>query len=578
MIKADEVFGCDIGNGFGYISLLEIENSDPRPMFLANATYQLEKIGMPASAYISPPDGNEIDVFDGKAACDRHKREADKFIHAVKTRLKEGKIQVPGISRAVSTDAVYAAIARDLVKQGNERRKADKKKSIYKIAFAFPAAFTENVSLLNRMQKSIEGISIDGKKIEVVARLPEPAAVAIDYLYYMQNLAAENVRIKGDSFTALIYDLGHGTFDTAVVTARSKGDPYQLHFSDGIPDVGGQNFDDVVYSEILNELKVKYGYTPQNIIEKENIRKEAIKAKHELTDDDISNRSISLPNGEYGEIEISKKTFEEKSRYLIMQTMLKVSDMLERAKAANIHIDAIVLSGGASQMPMVINNLKLVLEGETIPIEAHRTSQAVSYGTARYGYWESIRLKEEEERKRKEEEERKRLEEEQKQKEREKQNAVVRRDGAKSETELTLPISFGLPKQENKTSSILQKYTEYSYGIWLPSEDSLAGKIEFLVKSREKMPVVSKGITLICPSDRTVIRLYRTREKYAIRNSAGIEECVEILRIPFEIPSDTEYELKMTVLDDYNIKISCTFGGGNTIEKSTSDLLGDLIV
>ena len=596
MMRVDDVYGCDIGNGFGYISLLENANSDPKPMFLTNATYQLDMIGMPTSAYISPPDGKKIEVFDGRSACNKHRRESDKFIHAVKTRLKEGKIPVPGISKAVSTDAIYAAIARDLVKQGNERRKADNKDCIYRIAFAYPAAFTGDVSLINRMKKSIEGISVDGKKIQVIASLPEPAAVAIDYLYYLQNFATENIQQTGENFTALIYDLGHGTFDAAVVTARSKGEPYRLHFSDGIPDVGGQDFDDILYLEIINNLKVRYGYAPQNNNEKENIRNEAIKIKHELTNDDISSCSISLPNGEYAEIEISKKTFEEKSKHLIMQTMLKVSDMLEKAKTDSIHIDAIVLSGGASQMPMVIDNLRLVLEGDPIPIESHRPSKAVSFGAARYGYWESARIKEkeEEDRKRRTEEERKRKEKEEvKGREghslAEESKKVVKAQGI-SQKENTVPKIEGQEKglvktkyigkatQGKKTNSILEKYTEYSYGIWLPSSDSIIGKIEFLIRSREKIPAVSEGVSLISSSGRTVIKVYRTSVKYDTGNFDSMDDCVEILRIPFEIPENREYELKMTVLDDYNIVISCAIDGGNTIEKSTSDLLGDLIV
>ena len=91
----------------------------------------------------------------------------------------------------------------------------------------------------NTAKKDKQSIVVDGKPIEVIARLPEPAAVAIDYLFYMQNLSSQKDKFKSDVFTALIYDLGHGTFDTAVVTARSDGSPYSLHFNDGIPDVGG---------------------------------------------------------------------------------------------------------------------------------------------------------------------------------------------------------------------------------------------------------------------------------------------------------------------------------------------------
>jgi molecular chaperone DnaK (HSP70) len=96
------------------------------------------------------------------------------------------------------------------------------------------------------MQSAIEQIEIDGQKIHVAGRLPEPAAVAIDYLHYIQHIVPEEQRIKADQFTVLVNDLGYGTFDTAVVTASSKDQPYVLHAKDGLPEVGGKNFDEVI--------------------------------------------------------------------------------------------------------------------------------------------------------------------------------------------------------------------------------------------------------------------------------------------------------------------------------------------
>ena len=69
------------------------------------------------------------------------------------------------------------------------------------IVFTFPAAFADNVSFLEMMQKNIEKIKINGNKINVLGRLPEPAAVAIDYLHYMQHIAPKDIRIKDKKFT-----------------------------------------------------------------------------------------------------------------------------------------------------------------------------------------------------------------------------------------------------------------------------------------------------------------------------------------------------------------------------------------
>ena len=158
-----EVFGCDIGNGFGYISVLNDVNKDPLPMFPSK--YKLDSVGMPTSAYIAPPDGDIIEVFEGRAACKKYKNESNKLIHAVKTRLNQGSIPIPGIANAIPVDKIYASIARDLIRLGNEERKNRGESPIYDIVFTFPASFTKNLNLLNRMQKSIENIQLDGQNI-----------------------------------------------------------------------------------------------------------------------------------------------------------------------------------------------------------------------------------------------------------------------------------------------------------------------------------------------------------------------------------------------------------------------------
>ena len=525
-----EVFGCDIGNGFGFISLLQNPTSDPIPMFPAK--YKLDAIGMPTSAYVAPPDGTSIEVFNKRPARSNHKREPEKFIHAVKTRLKEGIVELPGISLPVSTDAIYSAIARDLILLGNEERKNRGEAPIYDIVYTFPASFAKDIALLNRMQNSIERIRFGNRKVKVVGRLPEPAAVAIDYLYYMQHIAPENVRLKEESCTVLVYDLGHGTFDTAVVTASSKGNPYQLYLHDGLPDVGGKDFDKILYEEICRILKEEYDYIPQNDNERETIHSTATEIKHELTENETASSSIFLPNGELVDIEITRSRFEELSRYLLNQTLELVENMMQQANIDQISIDAVVLSGGSSQMPMIKQGLSLLLE-ETLPIYMYRPSEAVSYGAARFAYSKRRKNK-----------------------------------NHKKNTEQRKTLD---------TEQILDKFTEYSYGIWTPSKEKLAGAIEVMVKSKEKLPVESEWISFVSSSSRVVVRLYRSIKKYVTESIADVEDCEELIRVPFEVLSNTECEFKIVVLEDYNVKVLCRPLHGEVMEKSTSDMLGTLI-
>lgn len=518
MSRVNDVFGCDIGNGFGYISILKDAKNDPLTMF--PAYYHLDKVGMPTDAYVFPPNGEKIEIFNKKPAISIYKKEPEKFVHAVKRQMRNEYIEVDGINSPVSVDKIYASVTRDLILLGNEERKNRGEEPVYEIVFTYPASFEKNVFLLNRMQKCIEDIIIDDHHIKVVGRIPEPAATAIDYLFYLQNVAPDNIRITRDSYTSLVYDLGHGTFDVAVVTARSKGEPYQLFVSDGLDDIGGINFDDILYDEICRLLKEKAGYTPKNKNDRKQIRDFAVSIKHELSEPDclVVDKAISLRGMmEPVSIELSRERFEFLSKNLINRTLELVNIVLEQAESKNIHIDAVVLSGGASQMPMVKNALSKLVEDINIPIYSWRPSEAVSFGAARYAYERGI--------------------------------------------------------DEDPDTSLLEKYSEYSYGILMPPKDNeLKGTVKVLIKSNNKLPAESESVFFRTNSDRLTVRLFRSKVKNDNKDNLDFEkQCDSIMFRTFDVPTSSDCNVRIEVLEDCNIKVKCKLNNGTTLEQSTKD-------
>ena len=131
------ILGCDIGNGFGYVSLLQQQAGDP--LSLLPSKYQLSDLGMPTTAYVTPPDGAPIVVFQkGKAAEKRYQKYPKQLVHAVKTRLKEGSIALPEVETPVPVAQLYGAIARDLVTLAEEELKNKGIDPIYDLAFTLP--------------------------------------------------------------------------------------------------------------------------------------------------------------------------------------------------------------------------------------------------------------------------------------------------------------------------------------------------------------------------------------------------------------------------------------------------------
>ncbi|MGN8856365.1 Hsp70 family protein [Catenibacterium mitsuokai] len=544
------VLGCDIGNGYGYVSLLMNENEDPVSLFPSK--YGLTKIGMPTAAYVTPPDGKEIVVFkNGKTAESIYKSKPAQMVRAIKTRFKEKTINIPNIDKPVETGEIYSAITRDLIYLAEEELKNKNIKPVNDIVFTFPAAFADNVSFLEMMQKNIEKIKINGNKINVLGRLPEPAAVAIDYLHYMQHIAPKDIRIKDKKFTVLVYDLGHGTFDTAVVTAQSEGTPYVLHSKAGLPEIGGKNFDEILYQELVNVLEEQYDYVPKNERMREIVREEAINKKIELSDNEIVSASVFNGN-DYYDVELTRERFEELTEHLLIQTLELVQDVLNESSSAGIKIDAIVLSGGASQMPMVLNGLKELVEDE-YPVVLYRPSEAVSFGAARFAYGIS----------------------------RTKPIPGLKPDSSSSQTHKNRTVKVSEKKEitteTGKSNQIMEQLTDCCYGLWMPSENNLEGEVEFMIQSGKSRPITSDKVEFFTASSRLVLKLYRSKEKNRNLKSATIKECDSILWVPFDVIPGKKYEASITVLENYGIEVELHAETGEIVKKTTSDFLSKLI-
>ena len=537
------ILGIDIGNGFGFASVLLEKNQDPLPMIPAQ--YKLNQ-GMPTTAYVTPPTGSPIEVFHPKkgSAEKMVARKPECGIFAVKTRLHEEYVKLKEIEKPVSLDEVYSAVARDMIILANEEMKNKGLEPVYDIVLTFPASFADNLPLLNRMTQSVEKIRIEGHPVHIVGKLPEPAAVAIDYLYYMQHVAPESIRIKEEQFTVLVYDLGHGTFDAAVVTASSKNEPYKVWSKEGLPDVGGKDFDKVLYEEICQILKERYDYVPRSEREKEALRQEAVKVKHDLTDNkETSINPMVRTNELVDDIVISRQRFEELIQGKIVRTLELTQRMIEDAVSEGIKIDAIVLSGGSSRIPIVQNALKEI--ANKIPILLYRPSEAVSFGAARYAL------------------------------------GIRKPKPIPKLVPDTAPVPEPDPdtkENEQKMNRItaesntqLEQFTEYKYGIFQEVNGQLEGTVSFLLNQGEKLPVTSKEVLLKSLSSQIQIKVFRSKEKKFNKTEELPERCHSIQWFKFDVPKETICKFTITIEEDGNVVVCCLLPDGKMFKKSTAD-------
>lgn len=511
--------GADIGNGFASAALLEGSEAQDPIVLLSN---ELRRSGMPTDAYIS--DKREITVLGAE---DRILRCPWRSVHAIKHHMEAGeKITLTdgkGKKIEVAADDVYAAIARDLLTMANRERTALRQPTVARLVLTYPVQFRDRPELLARMKRAVESIETgSGGHYEVIARLPEPVAAAFDYLYYMLHLAPEDRRISQNRFTALVYDLGHGTFDSSIVSAVADSDEYTVHASEGLPDVGGRNFDEIILNEFLHQLEQQSASVSSPAsVGYETLRRLAVRAKHELSDKPLfEDDATFMVDGEYASFTLTRARFEELSRGLLDQTLMKTDRMLRYAKEHGVKIDAIVLCGGSSVMPMVKQNLEELARRDGIRVEAHRPSSAVSFGAARYA------------------------------------RQCVRPDR----------------DHQPEPGSTLSQKAEYAFGVSRQQTDSIYDEIVFLMPPDAVLPARSKPIDLRAErSGLLTLVIARSRQLGREETTSEPGACWELIRFTFELSPMQACTARFIIGEDRSITAELTTPDGKTHTRSTDE-------
>jgi molecular chaperone DnaK (HSP70) len=202
----------------------------------------------------------------------------------------------------------------------------------------------------------------------VLGLLNEPSAASIEY--------GHRNRSAGSNELVLVYDLGGGTFDASLVRIED-----QNHFvvaSEGVPDVGGDDFD-IVLSEMALEIA---GVSPDSLSQSElfrlheecRTRKESL---HPNTRRIIVDLGMIRP--EWSEATVAATDYYERCRPLIQRTV-EATEKLATSYDEDKRLDALYVTGGGSELPMVARMLKEVF-GRRVRRSAY-TRSATAIGLA----------------------------------------------------------------------------------------------------------------------------------------------------------------------------------------------------
>jgi YVTN family beta-propeller protein len=209
--------------------------------------------------------------------------------------------------------------------------------------------------------------------LDAVATITEPEAAA---RYYASNERMET----GD--VVAVYDLGGGTFDTAVLR-KTDLDFEILGSPEGIEHLGGIDIDEAVFGHVARELGD--GLTdldqddPATMSALVRLRRDCVEAKEALSLDHEVSIPVLLP-GLQTTVILTREGLEKLIRPILGDTIQALHRALRSADVEPDDLASVLLVGGASRMPIVA---EMVTEeiGRRVVVDAH-PKHAVALGTA----------------------------------------------------------------------------------------------------------------------------------------------------------------------------------------------------
>ena len=212
--------------------------------------------------------------------------------------------------------------------------------------------------------------------LEVLRIINEPTAAAL--AYGME---------KKKAGTVAIYDLGGGTFDISVLEI---GDGvFEVKSTNGDTFLGGEDFDARIIDFLCDEFRREQGIDlRQDRLALQRLKEAAEKAKIELSSS--LQTEVNLPfitadqsGPKHLSVKLSRAKLEALVDDLIQKTIGPCKKALEDAGVKAADIDEVILVGGMTRMPKVIETVK-----QTFNREPHRgvnPDEVVAVGAAIQG-------------------------------------------------------------------------------------------------------------------------------------------------------------------------------------------------
>jgi molecular chaperone DnaK len=212
--------------------------------------------------------------------------------------------------------------------------------------------------------------------LEVKRIINEPTAAALAY-------GLDKIENK----TIAVYDLGGGTFDVSVLEI---GDGiFEVKATNGDTFLGGEDFDMKILNYLIEEFKKETSIDLKNDpLALQRLKEAAEKAKKELsttqqTDINLPYITADASGPKHMNVKLTRSKLESLVEDLIDRSMEPCKKALKDAEIKPIEVDEVILVGGMTRMPKVIEKVKEFFGRE--PHKGVNPDEVVALGAAIQG-------------------------------------------------------------------------------------------------------------------------------------------------------------------------------------------------
>ncbi|MFJ6156968.1 Hsp70 family protein [Pseudarthrobacter sp. NPDC092184] len=322
------VLAVDVGTSFTAAAIARFDQGASSPECLPLG---LRGTSVP-SVLFYPDDGP---VLVGEAAERRGLDSPGQVVREFKRRVGDA-VPISVGTLSLAAEDVFATMARWVADRAEERQGAPPSE----IILTYPAAWGFHRTSLIKDALAAKGLGN-------VTLLTEPEAAALHY--------ASQVRVEDGSIIA-VYDLGGGTFDTAVLRKEASNRFELLGQPEGFEHMGGADFDAALFRYVADHTDGALAgldpAAPGVLAALSRLRRECVEAKEALSSDSEANISVLLP-GIQQQIRLVRPEFESLIEDAVRDTVDALEQSLGQLGLEPAELTAVLLIGGSSRIPLV---------------------------------------------------------------------------------------------------------------------------------------------------------------------------------------------------------------------------------